>query len=312
MIVDYIDAYRDRFGVEPICRVLSEHEVPIAPSTYFARKVCPISQADWDDAHLANAALTVWRDNRSLYGADKLATAMRRAGYRVGRDQVARLMRILGIEGVTRGKHRTVTTRRDPAAARRPDLIGRAWSTPTRPDQWWVADFTYVWTLCGFVYTSFVTDVFSRRILGWRVASAKTTPLVMAALEQALFTRRRHDVRFTATGLVFHSDAGSQYTAISFTEALLEAGIAPSIGTVGDALDNALQESAIGLYKTEVITHQRTRSWAGQAEVERETASWVHWYNTTRIHHSLGKVSPVEFEDLYRHQLDAADQEPVA
>jgi transposase InsO family protein len=275
--------------------------VAIAPSTYYARKAQPVSDADWDDAHLANAALDLWRANRSVYGADKLATAMRKAGHQVGRDQVARLMGIVGIEGVTRGKHTTRTTRRDPAAPRHPDLINRAWSTPTRPDLWWVADFTYVWTLEGFVYTSFVTDVCSRRILGWRVSAAKTTPLVMSALEQALFTRRRHDARFTAQGLVFHSDAGSQYTAISFTEALIEAGIAPSIGTVGDALDNALMESTIGLYKTELIDHGRTRNWSGRAEVERETAGWVHWYNTTRIHHSIGKLSPIEFEQQYRH-----------
>lgn len=281
--------------------MLTEHDLPIAPSTYYARKTEPVSQADWDDAHLANAVLDLWRANRSVYGADKLATAVRKAGYDVGRDQVARLMRILGIEGVRRGRHTTVTTRRDPTAARHPDLIGRAWDTPTRPDLWWVADFTYIWTLEGFVYTSFVTDVFSRRILGWRVSASKATPLVISALEQALFTRRRHDARFTSKGLVHHSDAGSQYTAISFTEALIDAGIAPSIGTVGDALDNALIESAIGLYKTELIEHpDRTHAWSGRAEVERETAAWVHWYNTTRIHHSLGKMSPIEFEDHYR------------
>jgi transposase InsO family protein len=290
--------------------VLAEHDVAIAPSTFWAHRACPVSQADWDDAHMADAALALWRANRSLYGADKLATAMRKAGHDVGRDQVARLMGIVGIEGVTRGKHTTRTTRRDPAAVRHPDLVNRAWNTPTRPDQWWVADFTYVWTLEGFVYTSFVTDVCSRRILGWRTSAAKTTPLVMSALEQALFTRRRQDTRFTAKGLVFHSDAGSQYTAISFTEALIAAGIAPSIGTVGDALDNALMESTIGLYKTELIDHDRARSWSGRAEVERETASWVHWYNTTRIHHSIAKMSPIEFEAL--HSAQPADQEPAA
>ncbi len=272
----------------------------IAPSTYYAHRFEPVTQADWDDAHMANTALGVWRANRSVYGADKLATAMTKGGHEVGRDQVARLMGIVGIEGVRRGKHKAVTTMRDPKAARRPDLIGRAWATPTRPDLWWVADFTYVWTLEGFVYTSFVTDVCSRRILGWRVSASQATPLVTSALEQALFTRRRSDARFTSAGLVFHSDAGSQYTAISFTEALLDAGIAPSIGTVGDALDNALMESTIGLYKTELIEHDRPRSWSGRAEVERETASWVHWYNTTRIHHSIGKVSPMEFEEHYR------------
>lgn len=312
MIVAYIDAHRDRFGVEPVCRVLAEHDVPIAPSTYYAHCAQPVSDADWADAQMANAAWEVWHANRSVYGADKLATAMRKAGHNVGRDQVARLMGIVGIAGVVRGKHHTVTTRRDPAAARHPDLINRAWGTPTRPDLWWVADFTYVWTLAGFVYTSFVTDVFSRRILGWRVSAAKTTPLVMSALEQALFTRRRQDARFTSAGLVFHSDAGSQYTAISFTEALIDAGIAPSIGTVGDALDNALMESTIGLYKTELIDHDRTQSWSGAAEVERETASWVHWFNTSRIHHSIGKMSPIEFETLHRDRISAAGQEPAA
>ena len=290
--------------------------MPIAPSTYHAHKAQPVSDADLEDAYNANAALDIWRANRSLYGADKLATAMTKAGHRggdarpLGRDQVGRLMRIVGIQGITRAKHRTFTTVSDPAAARHPDLIKRAWSSATRPDMWWVADFTYVWTLAGFVYTSFVTDVFSRRILGWRVSSSKATPLVMAALEQALFTRRRGDARFTSTGLVFHSDAGSQYTAISFTEALIEAGIAPSIGTVGDALDNALMESTIGLYKSELIDHDRTRSWSGRAEVERETASWVHWYNTTRIHHSIAKMSPIEFETL--HAAQPHDKEPAA
>jgi putative transposase len=245
----------------------------------------------------------VWQANRSLYGADKLATAMRKSGCDIGRDQVGRLMRILGIAGVTRDRGRTtVTTSRDPQAARSPDLIKRRWNLPDRPDLWWVADFTYVWTLEGFVYTSFVTDVFSRRILGWRVMSSKVTALVLAAFEQALFTRRRGSVRFISTGLVFHSDAGSQYTAVTFSQALAEAGIAPSIGTVGDALDNALQESAIGLYKTELIYHQRSRSWTGRAEVERETASWVHWYNTERIHHSIAKTSPIDYENTYWQQ----------
>jgi transposase InsO family protein len=279
--------------------VLSEHDMPIAPSTYYAHRARGlVSQADWDDAHLANRLLDLWKANRSLYGAEKLWAAALDDGLRIGRDQVARLMGIVGIEGVRRGRRRTRTTVRDPNGARHPDLIRRAWSTPTRPDQWWVADFTHVWTLAGFVYVSFVTDVFSRRILGWRVSTSKTTALVLSALEQALFTRRRHNSRFTSTGLVHHSDAGSQYTAIVFTEALIEAGMAPSIGTVGDALDNALQESTIGLYKTELIDHDRT-TWTGAAEVERETASWVHWYNHTRIHLSIGRRSPVRHEQAW-------------
>ncbi len=159
-----------------------------------------------------------------------------------------------------------------------------------------------MWTLAGSVYVSFVTDVYSRRILGWRVSTAKTTPLVTSALEQALFTRRRGNAAFTATGLIHHSDAGSgQYTSLAFTEALTEAGIAGSIGSVGsvgDALDNALMESTIGLYKTELIDRQR--SWTGRNEVERETAAWVHWFNTERLHSAIGYRPPVEFENNYR------------
>ena len=192
--------------------MLSEHGIPIAPSTYYTRRRGRVSAADWDDAHTANQLVELWTANRSVYGVDKLHAAARRAGMNLGRDQVARLMAIVGICGVTRGKHTTVTTRRDATAARHPDRCNRAWDTPTRPDQWWVADFTYVWSLAGFVYVSFVTDVFSRRILGWRVSTSKTTPLVLSALDQALFSRRRTDVAFTSTGLVFHSDAGSDNT----------------------------------------------------------------------------------------------------
>ena len=180
--------------------------MPIAPSTYYAHRACPVSDVDWHDAHMANKLLDIWRANRGLYGAKKLWAAALDDGLQVGRDQVARLMAILGIEGVRRGHHHTKTTIRDPKAPRHPDLIKRDWGAPVRPDQWWCADFTYVWTLAGFVYVSFVTDVFSRRILGWRVSTSKATALVLSALEQALFTRRRHDARFTSAGLVHHSD----------------------------------------------------------------------------------------------------------
>ena len=193
------------------------------------------------------------------------------------------------------------------------DLRDREWASPSRADQWWVADFTYVGTLAGFVSVSFVTDVYSRRILGWRVSTATTAPLVTAplvtaALEQALFTRRRGNAAFTATGPVHHSDAGSQYASLAFTEALLEAGIAGSIGSVGDALDNALLESSIGLYKTELI--DRRRSWTGRNEVERETAAWVHWFNTERLHSAIGYRPPVEFED--HHHRDTTTSADLA
>jgi len=211
-VIAYIREYRDRFGVEPICAVLREHGVQIAPSTFYAFQArgFGLSDRDLSDAYLANQLFDLWVRNRRLYGRRKLWKAARRAGSTVGRDQVERLMRLLGVSGIRRGKRTTVTTTGDAKAARHPDHIQRRWAWPSRPDQWWVADFTYVWTPRGFCYVSFITDVFSRRILGWRVMTAKTTTLVLSALEQSLFTRRRTNVEFTTTGLLHHSDAGSQ------------------------------------------------------------------------------------------------------
>lgn len=224
--------------------MLSEHGLEIAPSTYYAAKQRGISAATWVDAHAANVLFDLWNTNRGVYGVRKLWHAARRAGHNLGGDQVGRLMRLTGIDGIVRGRRTTKTTEPGPASApRHPDLIGRVWSSPDRPDQWWVTDSTYCWTLSGFCYTAFCVDVYSRRILGWRVMTSKTTPLVTSVLEQALFTRRRTDFRFTATGLIHHSDAGAQYTSLAFTEALQDSGIAGSIGSVGDALDNALMES---------------------------------------------------------------------
>lgn len=284
--------------------MLTRHGIPIAPNTYHAHKKTPISDADVEDAYLVNAVVDLWRRNNELYGIRKMWRAMRRAGYVVGRDQVGRLMRIAGVQGVRRGDHRTVTTTRRQGAPRHPDLLQRGWNKPTKPDMWWVADFTYVWTLAGFVYVSFITDVFSRRILGWRVMGGKGTELVASAVEQALAVRRRHDSEFTTTGLVHHSDAGSQYTSIAFTEALKEAGIAGSIGSVGDALDNALMESTIGLYKTELIVHRRDGgTWKDRAAVEAATAEWVHWYNTERLHSSIGYIPPIEKEMEYASSI---------
>jgi putative transposase len=301
VICAYIDQYRHRFGVEPICRVLTEHDIQIAPSSYYAHRRQPVTDALRTEAVLVNVVIDLHRKNRDVYGIRKMWHAMIQAGHRVGRDQVARLMAIAGVHGVSRGQHGTTTTRRGQGQdhSRAADLVGRQWSTPTRPDQWWVADFTYVWTLDGFCYVSFVVDVYSRRILGWRVSRSKTTVLVMSAVEQALFTRRRIDTRFTATGLVHHSDAGSQYTSIAFTTALVEAGIAPSIGTVGDALDNALMESTIGLYKTELIDRQSS-TWSGATEVETATAGWVHWFNADRLHSSINYLPPITYEQQYR------------
>jgi putative transposase len=292
--------------------VLSEHGVPIALSTYYeyAERSFAPTDAELADAYAANVLFDLWTANRRVYGQRKLWDTARRSGHTWGRDQIARLMGIAGITGVRRGRRSAVTTRRYETAPRHPDHIKRAWDTPSRPDQWWVADFSYVWTHAGFCYVSFVTDVFSRRILGWRVSTSKTTPLVLSGLEQALFTRRRTSMEFTAHGLVHHSDAGSQYTSLAFTEALREAGITGSIGSVGDALDNALMESTIGLFKTEVIDHEHAR-WTGWRDIERAVASWVHWYNQQRLHSSIDYLPPAEHEDLY-HQSTTSYRDPTA
>jgi transposase InsO family protein len=190
--------------------VLSEHGCTIAPSTYYERRCQPVTDAELEDAHLANALVTLWREEWRVYGARKLWHAARKAGLEVGRDQVARLMRLAGIRGVARGRHHTITTRPDRGAPRHPDLVGRAWDAPKATDELWVADFSYVWTLAGFVYVAFVVDVYSRRILGWRVAGSMRTQLVLDAFRQALHVRHRDDAHWTSEGLIHHSDAGSQ------------------------------------------------------------------------------------------------------
>jgi putative transposase len=311
VIVAYVDSVRDRHGVEPVCAELSKHGITIAPSTYHAHKATPVTPAVLEDAYLANALYTLWAENWGVYGARKLWHAARRAGLDVGRDQVARLMRVAGIHGVVRGRHTTRTTVRDQQAPRHPDLVKRAWDAPTRPDELWVADFSYVWTLTGFVYVALVVDVFSRRILGWRVATSKHTPLVTDALHQALTTRRVAESRWEATGLVHHSDAGSQYTSVAFTAELLQHDMHGSIGTVGDALDNALCESTIGLFKTEAI-NDGGPTWADRRAVEWQVARWVHWYNHDRLHSSIGHLPPIEFEHRHRQATTVTPTPEVA
>lgn len=309
MICDYIDTYRGRFGVEPICRVLTErvgHK--IAPSTYYAFKSRPPSQRSLSDAPLLELIRVVYEENYSCYGVIKMWRTLQRRGIQIGRDRTARLMRAAGLSGAVRGRHRTVTTTPAKGAARYPDLVHRGWDV-LEPDKVWVADFTYVWTYQGFAYVAFITDVASRRILGWTVSLSKETALVATALDQALHLRRRGPAQFTTRGLVHHSDAGSQYTSIALTEQLREAGIAGSIGTVGDALDNALMESTIGLYKTELIHADRHRTWTGRQAVEVATAGWVSWFNHQRLHSGIGYRTPIEYETDY-HQNHA--QEPLS
>jgi len=305
--VRFIDAHADRvtvdglrWGVEPICRVLTEHGTPIAPSTFYDTRNRPVTRRQQRDEALAAAVTRVHAANYGVYGARKVWLALNREGTPVARCTVERLMRQLGLAGARRGKIWR-TTLADPAAARPADLVGRDFIR-WRPDAVWVADFTYVATWSGTVYVAFVIDVHSRRILGWRAARSMRTALVLDALEMALWTRHRGGVT-DLSGLVHHHDAGSQYTSLAFTERLAEAGAAPSVGTVGDALDNALAESEIGLFKTELI---RPRGpWKGLDDVELATLEWVDWHNHRRLHSACFDMPPVEYEQIYYRQHPA-------
>ena len=287
-----------RWGVEPICRVLAEQGTPIAPSTYHEHRARRPSARQVRDEQLLVEIRRVHAENYGVYGARKVWLALRREGVDVARCTVERLMRVDGLRGAVRGRrHRTTWS--DPAAARHPDLVERRFSAE-RPDRLWVSDFTYVATWTGVVYVCFVVDVYSRRILGWRAARSMTTPLVLDALEQALWTRRQERGDLPA-GLVVHADAGSQYTSIAFSERLAAAGAAPSVGSVGDAYDNALAESTIGLFKTELV---RPRGpWQGLDDVELATLEWVDWYNHRRLHSACADSPPVEHEHHHRDHL---------
>ena len=289
-MVAFIDEHRGEYGVEPICDVL-----PIAPSTYYtqaARREDPQlrpARAKRDEM-LRPEIQRVWDENLAVYGADKVWRQLRREGFEVARCTVERLMRAMGLRGVVRGRAFTTTTVADEASARPLDLVQREFQA-TRPNQLWVADITYVATWAGFVYVAFVVDVFSRSIVGWRVSSSLRSDLALDALEQALHARPGIDE------LVHHSDRGSQYLSIRYTERLAEAGIEPSVGTVGDSYDNALAESMIGLFKTEVIRCQGP--WRGIDAVEFATLRWVAWFNTRRLLEPIGYIPPAEFEEAY-------------
>ena len=294
-MVTFIDQHRELYGVEPICAV-----VPIAPSTYFLWKAqaqdptTRSARAQRDD-ELRATIQRVWDGNAQVYGPRKVWKQLRREGHRVARCTVERLMRAMGLKGVTRGRAWKLTTHADPAAARPADLVDRQF-TATRPNQLWIADFTYVATWRGFVYVAFVIDVFARRIVGWRVSASLATDFVLDALEQAIYDRR-------AAGdapLVHHSDRGTQYLSMRYTERLADAGIAPSVGSRGDSYDNAMAESIIGLFKTEVI--QRKGPWRHLESVEFATLTWVDWFNTRRLLEPIGYVPPAEFEARYYEQ----------
>jgi len=291
-MVAFIDQERANFDVESICRVL-----PIASSTYYAakRRECEPSARTVRDAVMMGVLMMLWTSNRKVYGAHKLWKASRRAGHDIGRDQVARLMRTMGIEGVSRRRRKVFTTIADPDAVRAPDLVNRNF-TASEPNQLWVTDLTYVPTRTGMAYVCFIVDAFSRRIVGWRVASHMRTEMVLDALEMA----RRSRGRRRLIGLVAHADAGSQFTSVRFTERLDEIGARPSIGTVADSFDDALAETTNGLYKTECVRGPDAPTiWDDIDQLELETLSWVHWFNTDRLHSHCEDTPPAEFEAAF-------------
>lgn len=296
--MSFIDEHRGCFGVEPICRVLTGHGWKIAPSTYYAAKARPASARAVRDEQLTTEITRVYEANYSVYGAEKIWRQLNREGVAVARCTVERLMRDLGVAGARRGR-KVRTTVGDGRHERAADLLNRDFTAPA-PNRRWVADFAHVATWAGIVYVAFVVDVFSRAIVGWSAATTKRTSLVLGALQMALWRRDRtgHAVH---DGLVHHSDAGSQYTSLAFTTHLLTAGIDASIGSVGDALDNALVESVIGLYKTELIKPHGP--WKTLADVELATAEWVDWYNAQRIHTTIGGMPPNEYKTNYYAQL---------
>ena len=293
-MVRFIDAYREAHGVEPICAVL-----PIAPSTYYeqrARERDPsrVPARAQRDAALRPEIQRVFDATRQRYGGKKVWKELRREGRVVARCTIQRVYKAMGLRGVVRGRH-VQTTIPEPLAHRPQDLVQRNF-TATRPNQLWVSDLTYVPTWRGFVYVAFVTDAFSRRIVGWRATTSLRTDLALDALEQALYDRE------TDGPLVHHSDRGSQYLAIRYTDRLLKAGIASSVGSRGDAYDNALAETINGLYKAEVIHH--LGPWKGLEDVAYATLAWVAWYNAQRLMEPLGYVPPAEYEDQY-HRTNA-------
>ena len=298
-MVRFIDQHRDAYGVEPICAVL-----PIAPSTYFLQK----AQQDDPSARSARAQRDhdlratiqrIWDDNEQVYGAEKVWRQLRREGQPVARCTVERLMRELGLRGAVRGRAWIITTRTDDGATRPADLVDRQF-VATRPNQLWVADFTYVATWQGFVYVAFVIDVFARCIVGWRVSSSLRTDFVLDALEQAIYQRCGDG----AADLIHHSDRGTQYVSMRYAERLADAGIAPSVGSRGDSYDNALAESVIGLFKTEVI--HRKGPWRHLEAVEFATLRWVDWFNNRRLLEPIGHVPPAEYEAKYYESTKVA------
>ncbi len=296
-MIAFIEEHRDDIGVEPICRHL-----PIAPSTFhdhMAKRANPnlLSDRAKRDKVLRPEIERVWEQNYKVYGVRKVWHQMRREGFDVARCTVARLMKDLGLEGVIRGK-KARTTIPDKAQPCPLDKVNRQFRAPA-PDMLWVSDFTYVATWQGFVYVAFVIDAFARRIVGWRVSRTANAGFVLDALEQAVHQRQ------PGSGLVHHSDRGSQYLSIRYTDRLAEAGIEPSVGSVGDSYDNALAETINGLFKAEVI--HRRGPWRSFDAVEYATLEWVDWFNNRRLLEPIGNIPPAEAEANFYAALETED-----
>ena len=295
-MVKFIDEQREVYGVGPICTV-----IPIASSTYYEQKAREADPARVPprgrrDAFLREEIQRVWEENRKVYGARKVWLQLRREGFSVARCTVARLMRHLGLRGVVRGTRSPITTVAASNEKQPLDLMKREF-VATRPNQLWVADFTYVATWSGWAYVAFVIDVFARMIVGWRAAVSMSAELTLDALEQAIWAREVNGK------LIHHSDHGSQYLAIRYSDRLIEEGIDPSVGSVGDAYDNAMAESIIGLYKTEVIRQQGP--WRSVDELEYATLEWVDWFNNRRLLGPIGDIPPIEREQAYYDNMEA-------
>ena len=295
-MISFVDAYREEHGVEPVCRVLQ-----IAPSNYHEhvrRRSEPETAPPRvrRDMELMKEIKRVFEENFQVYGYRKVWRQMQREGFAVARCTVARLMSKMGISGVIRGR-RIKTTVSDKATPCPLDHVNREFRA-ARPNALWVSDFTYVATWAGFVYTAFVIDTFARRIVGWRVSRSAHAGFVLDALEQALHDRKP----VSGAGLVHHSDRGVQYVSIKYTERLAEAGLVPSVGSVGDSYDNALAESINALYKAEVI--HRRGPWRSLEAVEYATLEWVDWFNNRRLLEPIGNIPPAEAEARYYAALE--------
>ena len=293
-MVEFIDDHKHKYGIELICRVL-----PIAPSTYHRAKdleECPDKRSlrsQHDDYYISEIK-RIWQDSKCRYGARKVWQQMKADGLQVARCTVERLMKQYELQGVWRGKGKITTNSRDDQK-RADDLVNRNFNAQ-RPNQLWVADFTYIKTMSGWVYTAFIIDVFARAIVGWKVSNRMNTDMVMAALNQAITDRNN------PKAVIHHSDRGVQYLSIRYTDKMADSGVIASVGTTGDSYDNALAETVNGLYKTEVIDYLK-QQWQGVNDVELATLEWVDWFNKTRLHSTIGYVSPFEFEKRYYDNL---------